>query len=236
MHYGKIGAEILNGFWSLLYPHLCLICGQAGLTREEQVCLTCHYHLAKTKDWIQKENAFTERFWGRLQIENGAAYYQFVKGGLTQSLLHQLKYNGKKDLGIYVGQLFGSVLKEGNYFNGVDMIIPVPLHSKKQHIRGYNQSTLFAKGLAQELGIPFREKILIRTLNASSQTQKTRMERFNNMVAAFEVTAPQLIINQHILLVDDVLTTGATLEACGSCLLKVPGTRLSMATIARANL
>lgn len=236
MHYGKVGKDILAGFWSLLYPHLCLICDKTNLPRKESICLTCSYQLAKTNDFLAKENPFTERFWGRLQIESGASFYHFVKGGLTQQLLHQLKYKGKKELGRYIGQLFGANLNSSIHFKEIDLIIPVPLHLKKQHIRGYNQSTSFAKGLSETLGIPYREKILIRTQYASSQTQKNRMERFESMQAAFQVTQPNSIANRHLLLVDDVLTTGATLEACGTCLLKVPGTRLSMATIARANL
>jgi ComF family protein len=191
--------------------------------------------LPKTKQHEQKENAFTEIFWGRVPLATGAAQYYFSKSGRVQRLIHQLKYEHKPEIGHQLGMLFGRQLREQDHFKDIDAIVPVPLHPRKQHQRGYNQAAAFGAGLAESMGIPQYAYALERPEYAESQTRKSRQERLENAQTAFRVKKPLLIEGKHILLVDDVLTTGATLEACASQLLAVPDTKVSMATIAMAS-
>ena len=223
----------LSSFLGLLYPNLCLACSEHLPTHKEYICITCQYKLPETgfhKEW---ENPFTERFWGRINLFSGAALYHFTKGGKTQQLIHHLKYNGKREVGIRLGQLYGNYLKEAPAFECSELIIPVPLHPKKIHSRGYNQAAVFAQGLSEGMNIPW-SSVLKRNQFTSTQTHKSRLERFDNVSTAFEVKNASMLEGKHLLLVDDVITTGATLEACALQLLKIPGIRLSMATIAIA--
>ncbi|HMQ49022.1 MAG TPA: ComF family protein [Saprospiraceae bacterium] len=223
-------------FTGLFYPNLCLACNKNLPPGQEILCITCQFKLPKTNFHQEKENAFTERFWGRVPLHAGAALYYFSKGGRTQQLVHALKYEGKKQVGSKLGHIYGQQLKETPLFHDVNLILPVPLHPQKERQRGYNQSALFAEGLSQSMQIPWSGKHLLRTAYTQTQTQKTRMERFANVEQAFQVPRPADLEGKHLLLVDDVMTTGATLEACALRLLEVPSVRLSMATIAIANL
>ncbi len=217
---------------ALFYPHLCAACGEKTPPRGEVVCVSCLYKLPKTHFHLQKDNPFTQRFWGRLPLEAGAALFFFAQGSRTQELIHRLKYKNRREIGIQMGKLYGSELREAEGFRQIDLIVPVPLHPKKEWTRGYNQSALFAQGLSESLNKPWLPKGLQRRSYAESQTQKSRMERLENIAQAFTVGDNKALQGKHILLVDDVLTTGATLEACGLCLLEVPDVRLSMATLA----
>ena len=183
---------------------------------------------------MQKENAFTERFWGRISLHTGTSLYYFSKGGRTQKLIHHLKYHNKQNIGVKLGNLLGGFLSEAPLYQDVDLIIPVPLHAKRERFRGYNQSDLFAKGLSEAMQIQWQKNILVRNQMTDTQTKKSRIDRFKNVENAFSVVQPQAIQNKHILIVDDVLTTGATLEACANQILKIPGTTVSLATIAFA--
>ncbi len=160
--------------------------------------------------------------------------YYFAKGGKVQHLLHQLKYKGIKEIGIYTGKLYGVTLKKSPFYTDVDVIIPVPLHPKKQRKRGYNQSEMFACGLAEAFSKPYDIKTLVRTYASETQTKKSRFRRWENVKEIFALKDHQHMINKHILLVDDVVTTGATLEACANMLLQIPGVKVSIATIACA--
>lgn len=182
------------------------------------------------------ENALTERFWGRLPLVSGAAMYFFIKGGRTQQLIHNLKYKRKKQIGTEVGKMYGLLLKETHPFQSVDIIIPVPLHPKKQRKRGFNQSALFAAGLAESMHIEWSEKYLKRKSFTETQTKKSRQERMDNVLSQFEACYKHELRGKHILLVDDVITTGATMEACGLQLLEIEGLQLSLAAIAMADL
>lgn len=223
-------------FTGLFYPNLCLACNKNLPPGQEILCITCQVKLPKTNFHQEKENEFTERFWGRIPLQTGAALYYFTKGGRTQQLVHALKYEGKKQVGIKLGNIYGLQLKESPFFHDVDFILPVPLHPQKERQRGYNQSQLFAEGLSQSMQKPWSRKHLLRSTYTQTQTQKTRMERFANVAQAFQVSHPADLEGKHLLLVDDVMTTGATLEACALRLLEIPSVRLSMATIAIANL
>lgn len=228
--------SLARDVWSLFYPHLCLICGQQEPPGGEPFCLGCQLKLPQTGFHHLPENAFTERFWGRLRLEGGASIYYFTKGGRVQRLIHRLKYNGKQEIGRHLGRWYGKQLLEKTGFREVTLIVPVPLHPRKLRLRGYNQSVCFAEGLSEALGVPWRNDVLRRRTHTATQTHKSRMERLENVLTAFELTCPEAIAGQHVLLVDDVLTTGATLEACGLQLLAAPGVRVSMATIAIAQL
>ena len=225
-------AVLLEDLYGLFFPDLCLACSRNTPVKGDIFCLSCQIKLPKTGFHDHRENPFTERFWGRLPLSSGAAFFHFVKGGRVQHLIHQLKYKEKRTIGLELGRSYGALLRASPFFETVDLIVPVPLHPKKRRKRGYNQSAVFAAGLSGSMGIPWREKVLRRNHYTVTQTQKSRMERQENVWNAFELTDPTAIRGKHILLVDDVLTTGATLEACGARLLEAPGVRLSMATIA----
>ncbi|MFN0015797.1 MAG: ComF family protein [Saprospiraceae bacterium] len=183
---------------------------------------------------MSRENAFSERFWGRIPIETGTAMYFFNRKSPIQKALHRLKYQNQPDIGVRIGWLMGNLLRQSPMYQQLDGIVPVPLHPQKEHLRGYNQSEKLAEGLTEALNAPVLKGVLVRTSISDSQTRKKRMARFENVNEMFAVRHPDRVKNSHLLLVDDVLTTGATLEACGKQLLDVPNVRLSMATIAIA--
>ena len=228
---------IRNVFQSILgltFPHLCLACGKDSIPDHEILCLSCTYFLPKSKQHLYPENRFKDRFWGRLSIQGAGAYMYYSKEGSSQKLLRKLKYQGYRQIGIELGRQYGRLLKSAPLFSGIDLIIPIPLHPRKLRKRGFNQSDAFAKGLSESMEIPWNANGLIRTLETPSQTTKSRMERFANVEHAFQIPTPDLLRGKHILLVDDVLTTGATLEAAGRKILDVSGTTLSMSCIAMA--
>lgn len=219
----------------LLYPNLCLACSEKPPVQGEVICVRCQLNLPKTNFHLEKDNPFTERFWGRIPLESGAALYQFVKGGRVQELLHRLKYEGKREIGIKLGEWYGRQLSESEYFTNIDVIVPVPLHPRKERLRGYNQAAMFAQGIASSMKKIGLKNGLVRQVFTETQTQKSRDERLKNVSEVFAVGNVKDLEGKHILLVDDVMTTGATMEACGLKLLAVPGTKLSMATIAIAD-
>lgn len=171
------------------------------------------------------------RFAGRIPYAHATSFAYFTNEGLLQHLLHGLKYKNRKETGRWLGKQFALDLSQTNWIKGVDGIIPVPLHHKKEAQRGYNQSLLIAEGLSNVLHIPILDKALVRNRHTESQTKKTRAERMQNMQDAFAIKQANVLINKHLLLLDDVLTTGATLESCAITLLKMPGTKVSIATI-----
>ena len=227
--------KYVRDFVSLFYPNLCLGCGNNLPYNQEVLCLSCQYQLPKTDHHLMVENAFTEKFWGRIPIRAGAAMHYYDKKDKVQYLIQQLKYHNKPFIGIKLGQLYGKTLKTSTLFQQIDLIVPVPLHPKKLHQRGYNQSDLFAQGLSESMEVPWDKNVLKRTIFTETQTQKTRVDRFANVEHAFAVEDFKKIEGKHLLLVDDVLTTGATLEACAVKLLAIPGVKISMATIAITN-
>lgn len=226
--------DLARGFLHLLYPQLCVACGADLPGGRSCFCLPCRARLSLTEMHRQRENEFTERFWGRLQLEGGAAMYYFTRKSPIQRALHQLKYQNHPQVGVKIGREFGRALLESPVFQTVEGIVPVPLHPRKERLRGYNQSTMLAQGLAEAMGVPVLRNALVRPLFTATQTRKKRMDRFENVGEVFALRRPAELYGKHLLLVDDVLTTGATLEACGQLLLSLPAAKLSMATIAIA--
>lgn len=229
----KSSFQIFDDMFSLLYPRICLACGKNIRAHEEAICLTCQYKMPKTNFHEDRDNPFTERFWGRVRVNCGSSFYYFGKGGKVQQLIHNLKYNHKPEIGIRLGHLYGKVLGKSLFFRQADVIVPVPLHPMKKRTRGYNQSAKFAEGLSEAMQIPWSEA-LCRTEMTETQTKKDRFARFENVKDAFEVVDPKFIEGKHVLLVDDVITTGATIEACAHQILEIPGTKISVVTIAFA--
>ncbi len=222
----------LNDFVTLVYPRVCLACGESLLKQEDSICNQCIYYLPKTNFHKEQENAVSKLFWGRVNIQAASAFYFYKKQSKVQNLLHQLKYKGQKEVGIKLGSLYGAELKQDNKFEDISFIVPVPLHPDKEKKRGYNQSEMFSVGLSKTLLIPSDSSILIRNFASETQTKKEKYKRWENVKSIFEIRDPEKIKNKHILLVDDVITTGATLEACAQHLLTVPGTRVSIVAIA----
>lgn len=223
--------ELQQGFVHLFYPTLCEGCRRPLVSSEEVLCLNCAAQLPETGYHTMPGNQTELCFAGRIPFVRATSYAWFTADGLLQHLLHSLKYRGQQKTGVFLGQRFAQNLKETNWAQGIDLIIPVPLHPSRQASRGYNQSMIIAETLGKELGIPASDSILHRSRKTESQTNKTRTERAANMEGAFALTDPSALAGKHILIVDDVLTTGATIEACANVLLSTPGVKISIATI-----
>jgi ComF family protein len=228
----------MKGLWydlvSLFFPRQCQACGDTLAPAEEEICLRCLFQLPYTNFHQTIDNAMEQALWGRVPAEGAAAFLYFNKGSRVQRMIHRFKYKGRHQVGTFLGKVYGHELLKQPPYNTVDLIIPVPLFKKKQAKRGYNQSEVFAKGLSQTLGVPVETNRLFRIRESASQTRKTRDERWENVKEIFSVTHPEQLENKHILLVDDVFTTGATIEACAATLLKESNIRISVVTIAYA--
>lgn len=218
----------------LFYPEICLSCDSHLNKNEKIICINCIHELPLT-NFCNEENNLTEKvFQGRISIENASSYLFFKKKGIVQKLIHQLKYKNRQEIGTLIGFWIGAELKNSTRFKNLDCIIPVPIHSKKLKIRGYNQLTTFGKSISNVLEIPFIEDQLLKTVHTNTQTYKQRVERWVNVNQIFSIKNKSALENKHILLIDDVITTGATLEACTNELLKCNNTKVSIVSIAYA--
>jgi len=221
-------------FLELFFPRICVVCGEKLISQEEFLCLNCQFRMPKTHFHMQADNIMEQLFYGRAKIERATAFFEFQKGSDYQKILHQLKYRGMPLLGNHVGRLFGFDLLGSGFIQPIDLICPVPLHPQKEKKRGYNQSLQIAMGLSDALKVPVDHSSLQRVINTKTQTRKNRFERWQNVDGIFELVMPQNIEGKHILLVDDVVTTGSTFEALATAIHKQCNAKISLLTLAIA--
>jgi len=226
--------DIGKDFIGLFFPNYCFGCNRSLVKGEDTLCTICLIDLPKTNYHLLIDNPIKGRLNGRLPIDHALAYLKFRKSGIVQHLLHQLKYNNHPEVGVKLGLTYGRELEQVGFQNEFDVIIPIPLHPTRLRKREYNQSAKFTEGLSHSLRIPWAESISIRKTTTSTQTKKSKQERWENVEGAFGIQSAEKIVGQRILLVDDVVTTGATLEACGQHLIKNRCGSLSIACIAEA--
>jgi ComF family protein len=226
--------NILHSSLHLLYPHTCDGCGSDLLSSKELLCGQCIVSLPNTFFADIADNLVEKIFTGRLNVKAAYSQLYFNKGALVQQLIHQLKYKGNKDIGIYLGKLMGQSLLHNERFGHIDYLVPLPLFAAKEHKRGYNQATVLCNGMAEVLNIPVSNGNVARRRFTQTQTRKQRTERWENVADSFIINNPAVLEGKHLLLVDDVVTTGATLDACGNMMLQVPAATLSIATLACA--
>jgi ComF family protein len=222
----------LSDFAHLFFPHNCEGCGTDNLQNDEWLCTKCAYELPETNFINTINNPVEKIFYGRINIQHAAAAFYFTKDAILQKLLIQLKYKGNQQVGLYLGMKLGEQLKAAERFNDIDAIIPLPLNPKKEIKRGYNQAQIICEGIVAVWKKPIYKNIVARKYFTETQTQQNRVHRWQNMQSVFEVSDTKTLANKHILLIDDVITTGATLEACGAAILKIQSTKLSIATVA----
>lgn len=226
--------DLWDDFISLLLPRLCYGCGNQLLRNEDLICTECLVVIPRTGYHQQAENPVAQLFWGRCRIEKAAAFSYYNRGSRIRTLIHNLKYKGIKEIGAELGRIYGASLQSSHFIDGMDMIIPVPLHPARQRKRGFNQSELIAHGIAGITGLPVETGALTRAEKSQTQTKRSRYERWTNVEGIFVVNDPDKIKGRHILLVDDVITTGSTVESCTNELLKTEGVKVSVVALAYA--
>ncbi|MBL7925260.1 MAG: ComF family protein [Bacteroidia bacterium] len=222
--------DLLNFF----FPNLCAACEDHLVRGEKGICMACLLSMPVTGFEHHPDNPVMKQFWGKVPVHAAMAYCHFNKGGRMQKLIHQLKYDGRPDIGVKLGQLCASRLIRAPLFSGASLIVPVPLHPGKERLRGYNQAASFGEGLAEVMRIPQWTGALQRKRNTATQTRKHRFDRASNVLNVFEAVEEQSLAGKHILLVDDVITTGSTLVSAAEALLKIQGVQVSIVTIAFA--
>lgn len=230
-------AQLKNIFSStlhLFYPHTCTGCGSDLLEENNLLCLKCLHNLPHTNFAALANNPVEKYFWGRIPLEAAYSEFYFSKEFLVQQLIHQLKYKGDTGIGFYLGEIMGRTLLKSSRFNSIDALIPLPLYADKERKRGYNQAAIICNGISSIINKPVLNGAVIRRHATETQTRKHRTERWENVKDSFIVHNEKELAGKDLLLVDDVVTTGATLEACGTKILEVPGCKLSIATLAYA--
>lgn len=226
--------DLWDDFISLLFPRLCYGCGNHLMRNENLICTECYVTIPRTNFHTLNDNPVSQIFWGRCMIERAAVFSYYNKGSRIRNLIHNMKYKGIKEVGYELGRIYGNSLKGSDFIVGVDVIIPVPLHPSKKRMRGFNQSECISSGIADATGLAVDNVSLARITGSSTQTKRSRYDRWTNVEGIFTVTDPGLIKGKHILLVDDVITTGATIESCAGELLKMEGVKVSVAALAYA--
>ena len=226
--------DLWDDFISLLFPRLCYACGNHLMRNENLICTECYVVIPRTNYHKLEDNPVAQLFWGRCMIEKAAAFSYYNKGSRIRNLIHYLKYKGVREIGYELGRIYGLSLKASGFTDDIDLIIPVPLHPAKKRIRGFNQSETISMGIADVAHLPLDVKSLARTIVSVTQTKRSRYERWTNVEGIFQVVDPLAISGKHILLVDDVITTGSTIESCTNALLKFEGVKVSVVALAFA--
>jgi len=226
--------DLWDDFLSLLFPRLCCGCGNELVRNETGICTDCYLSIPRTKFHEHDDNPVAQLFWGRCKIEKASAFSFYTKGSRIRKIIHALKYNGKRDVGTEMGRIYAMNLKSSGFFSGIDLIVPVPLHPSKLRKRGFNQSDDISAGISEVSGIRSDSGSLLRVLLSETQTNRSRLGRWENVEGIFRVERPEILMGKHILLVDDVITTGSTIDACATELLKIEGVRVSVIALAVA--
>jgi len=226
--------DLWEDFISLLFPRKCYACGSHLVRNESLICTECYVVIPRTNYHTLTDNPVAQLFWGRCMIEKAAAFSYYNKGSRIRKLIHNLKYKGIRELGYELGRIYGLSLDSSGFMDDIDLIIPVPLHPEKKQIRGYNQSEIISFGIADAAHLPVEVNSLVRTIVSATQTKRSRYERWTNVEGIFEIIDPQAIMRKHVLLVDDVITTGSTIESCVNELLKTEGVKVSVVALAFA--
>jgi ComF family protein len=226
---------LINDFMSLIYPRRCEACGNALYQHEHFICSFCHVNLPRSNYHLLQENEILKLLAGRVPLRLASSFFVYEKKGRVQGMLHAIKYQDQKELGAYLGRLYASGASEKAVFEGIDVIVPIPLHRKKLRSRGYNQSEWFARGLSEVLGKPLDTTSLVRVAHTATQTRKKKYERWENVEGIFRLADRYSLGGKHVLLVDDVITTGATIEAAWLALKESAATSLSVLSIAFAS-
>ncbi len=227
--------EYIKDFTGLIYPKICYACNNVLYNNENTICTYCLYEMPETNFHNEENNPLSQVFWGRVSLEATTALFYYQKGCKVQKLMHEFKYRGKREIGIYAGKLLANKLKISEKWKDIECVLPVPLHPKKERQRGFNQSGVFAKGIATELEVNLIEDNLVREFHSKSQTRKARFQRWKNVETVYHIKNPKTLKNKNLLLVDDVITTGSTIEACTQKLLEIEGTKVWVASMAIAS-
>ncbi len=230
-----MNGALINDFLSLIYPRQCEACERILFRHEKMLCNKCLLTLPKSNFHLNKNNPILQTMAGRVPLLNASALYVFEKGGRVQKLLHAIKYENQKKLAFMLGQMAAEEVKNDVVFASADFLIPVPLHYKKLKSRGFNQSEVFAQGISEVLRIPLNTKSVIRQTESATQTKKRKYERWENVAGIFALQEKNSLSNKHLVLVDDVVTTGATIEALWQAIKEIEGIRVSLISIAFAN-
>jgi len=223
---------MLKSLIRLFFPDVCAGCNNFLLSAENVICTHCRHNIPLTYHHLNPQNEAANKFYGKLPVEFVATMCYFHKKGIVQEMIHKLKYTGSEEIGSAIGHWYGEDLKTLDIFRCIDEIIPVPLHRKRLRKRGYNQVTTFGKALSESLDIPLNETLLVRNIYSKTQTKKDRLGRAANSQSVFDVSFSEENHNKHYLIIDDVLTTGATLESCGRAIQKIPGAKISIVCMA----
>ena len=226
--------NLFADIFHLFYPHQCTGCGNDLIRKNDLLCINCISDLPHTHFAAHENNYVENIFRGRMPVKAAHSQFYFSKGQLVQHLIHELKYKANKEIGYYLGEIMGDTLLACNRFLNIDYLIPLPLYPDKEYKRGYNQAAIICNGISASANIPLMPDNIIRQRATETQTLKHRAARWENVAGSFAVKNPSSLAGKNILLIDDVITTGASLEACGQAILQVPGTTLSIAALAHA--
>lgn len=221
----------ISDFIRLLFPPCCIVCEQGLSVNEKFICVHCLIDIPKTNYHLVRDNKLEKLFWGKIPVERVSSYFNYVKGSGFEKILYELKYYGQKEVGLFMGRCMTMDMLSSDFFDGIDLIIPLPLHAKRQKKRGYNQSEWLAKGVSEVTGIPIDVVSVKRIAENSTQTHKNSWDRWDSVQGIFSIASNHNLQGKHVLLIDDVLTTGATILACASELAKAEGIKISILTL-----